>query len=175
MREEFDRSYKQADRCEDSDTIEPTQVHQLVPYSSLSCLLQTPFLQKPQNVFDDLPSLRPSTEHEHHDELACYLQTDPQVVEDVFLWWQEHSLIYPRLLQMAFDYLTIPGPSCFKLPFMLHEQITYVACSDIGRCQTCFQLQMPRFVSRLKPSLCTVYVGIDMPRILEFGGYGARF
>ena len=69
-------------------------------------------LPKPRNVFDDLPSLRACHENEHHDDLACYLMTDPQAVDDVLMWWHEHSMMYPHLSRMALDYLTIPGESC---------------------------------------------------------------
>jgi hypothetical protein len=38
------------------------------------------------NIFDDLPALSPPKHHELHNELACYLSTDPEQVKDVLLW-----------------------------------------------------------------------------------------
>ena len=69
-------------------------------------------LPKLRNVFDDLPSLRAFHENKCHDDLACYLMTDPQAMDDVLMWWHEHSAMYSHLSQMALDYLTIPGESC---------------------------------------------------------------
>ena len=45
------------------------------------------------------------------DELARYLSTDPEQVQDVLLWWTEQKSTFPRLSRMALDYLTIPGES----------------------------------------------------------------
>ena len=81
---------------------------------NVACLadrLQTVSSKKPRNVFDDLPSLRAPPRKEHRDELARYLSTDPEGVDDVLMWWKEHSVMYPRLSRMALDYLMIPGMS----------------------------------------------------------------
>jgi hypothetical protein len=61
------------------------------------------------NIFDDLPALTAPKLMELHNELACYLSTDPEQVKDVLLWWHEHVSMYPCLSHMALDYLTIPG------------------------------------------------------------------
>ena len=62
-----------------------------------------------QNIFDHLPALSAPKAKELRDELARYLSTDPEQVDDVLLWWHERKSMYPRLLCMALDYLTIPG------------------------------------------------------------------
>lgn len=43
------------------------------------------------------------------DKLQCFLNSDPEFVQDVLLWWFEHRHVYPWLSRMAMDYLTIPG------------------------------------------------------------------
>jgi hypothetical protein len=62
-----------------------------------------------QNIFDHLPALSAPKTKELRDELARYLSTDPEQVDDVLLWWHERKSMYPRLSRMALDYLTIPG------------------------------------------------------------------
>jgi hypothetical protein len=44
------------------------------------------------------------------DEIACYLHTGPEKVEnhDLLMWWYERKHIYPHLYHMALDYLSIP-------------------------------------------------------------------
>jgi hAT family C-terminal dimerisation region len=64
---------------------------------------------KSKNVFDNLPSLSAPTRAELRDEYERYLSTDPEMVDDVLLWWSERRAMYPRLSRMALDYLTIPG------------------------------------------------------------------
>jgi hypothetical protein len=80
-------------------------------------------LPKLQNVFDNLPSLSTPPKTHYRDELARYLSTDPVAVDDVLMWWHEHSAMYPHLSRMARDYLTIPGVSRF---FKLSVQFTHV-------------------------------------------------
>ena len=64
---------------------------------------------KSKNVFDNLASLNAPTCAELRDEYDRYLSTDPEVVDDILLWWSERHAMYPRLSHMALDYLTIPG------------------------------------------------------------------
>ncbi|KIL65169.1 hypothetical protein M378DRAFT_52957, partial [Amanita muscaria Koide BX008] len=45
------------------------------------------------------------------DELAIYLSTDIESVNDPIKWWYEHRPVFPRLSRMALDYLTIPATS----------------------------------------------------------------
>ena len=85
-------------------------------------------LPMPRNVFDNLLSLRTCHENKCHDDLACYLATDPQAVDDVLMWWHEHSAMYPHLSRMALDYLTVPGESC---SFQLQGNLTHVHCSYV--------------------------------------------
>ena len=60
-------------------------------------------------MFDSLPSLSAPKQHELHDELDRYLNTDSEAVGDVLMWWHERHVMYPYLLHMALDYLMIPG------------------------------------------------------------------
>jgi hypothetical protein len=60
-------------------------------------------------MFDSLPSLSAPEQHELCDELDRYLNTDPEAVGDVLMWWHERRAMYPHLSRMALDYLTIPG------------------------------------------------------------------
>jgi len=62
-----------------------------------------------ENIFDHLPALNALKAKELRDELARYLSTDPEQVDDVLLWWHERKSMYPRLSRMALNYLTIPG------------------------------------------------------------------
>ena len=55
-------------------------------------------------------------------------------MDDVLMWWHEHSAMYPHLSQMALDYLTVPGESC---SFQLQGNLTHVHCSYICWCGTC--------------------------------------
>jgi hypothetical protein len=48
---------------------------------------------------------------ELRSELAEYLSTEPENVKDPLLWWVEMRAVYPRLSQMARNYLSIPGMS----------------------------------------------------------------
>ena len=59
------------------------------------------------------PSLSALTQKELWDDLDRYLSTDPEMVEDVLMWWHEHHGMYPSLYHMALDYLTIPGVFTF--------------------------------------------------------------
>jgi hypothetical protein len=76
------------------------KLQRFVNHFNVVCLanrLQTLLLSKPRNVFDDLPSLRVPPRKEYLDELAHYLSMDPEAVDDVLMWWHEHSAMYPRL------------------------------------------------------------------------------
>lgn len=82
----------------------------------VSVSLMLYILQKePENMFDALPCLAPPKRDELQDELTRYLNTNPEKVDDVLLWWFEHRDSFPGLSRMALDYLTIPG-TC-SLPF----------------------------------------------------------
>ena len=61
------------------------------------------------NVFDNLPALAPPKLEELRDELARFLSTDVETVDDVLAWWYERRSTFPHLSRMALDYLTIPG------------------------------------------------------------------
>jgi hAT family C-terminal dimerisation region len=62
------------------------------------------------NIFDDLPSLKPSDAKEPQDELERFLSTERDLnVKDGLPWWVDRKHLYPRLSRMALDYLSIPG------------------------------------------------------------------
>ena len=46
---------------------------------------------------------------QEHDELDEYLSQAIEKVRDPIAWWWNHRKVYPRLLTMALDYLSIPG------------------------------------------------------------------
>jgi hypothetical protein len=82
-------------------------------------LIINTWINEIQNMFDNLPTLAAPRAANLRDELARYLSTDPEQVKDVLHWWTERKVTYPRLSQMALDYLSIPG-NCF---FFLTESI----------------------------------------------------
>ena len=59
-------------------------------------------------MFDSLPSLSAPEQHELCNELDRYLNTDPEAVGDVLMWWHKHHAMYPYLSCMELDYLMIP-------------------------------------------------------------------
>ena len=76
------------------------------------------------NIFDNLPAIQAPRASDLRDELERFLSTDPEHVDDVFIWWYEHKHVYPCLYRMALDYLTIPGKCtipffCISLSFCI--------------------------------------------------------
>ena len=67
--------------------------------------------EKNSNVFDSLEALAPPKLSELGSELDCYLSTDVEHVTDALAWWHKHRAVYPCLVKMALDYLSIPGKS----------------------------------------------------------------
>ncbi|KIL56934.1 hypothetical protein M378DRAFT_45134, partial [Amanita muscaria Koide BX008] len=45
------------------------------------------------------------------DELAVYLATGIEEINDPIAWWHQRRSAFPRLSRMALDYLTIPATS----------------------------------------------------------------
>jgi len=64
------------------------------------------------NIFDHLDTLPPPQSSDHCTELNRYLTADVEHVTDAIAWWHEHCAIYPCLLRMAPDYLSVPGTHC---------------------------------------------------------------
>jgi hypothetical protein len=93
----------------------------------------------PKNIFDDLPSLSAPTRKELRDELDRYLSTDPEMMEDVLIWWHENRATFPRLSRMALDYLTIPGMPYIS-DMILNSTIYF---SYICRCRAFIQPRPP--------------------------------
>jgi hypothetical protein len=80
-----------------------------VSYDDSSFSLLTSTSQSSGNTFDNLPYLANPTCFARDDELARYLAAACVVVTDPIKWWLENQSLYPRLSQMAINYLTIPG------------------------------------------------------------------
>jgi hypothetical protein len=70
---------------------------------------QKQVLSSTNNVFDELPALAAPQPSDLCDELEHYLNSNPEHVVDVLMWWFERQHTYPALAHMAMDYLTIPG------------------------------------------------------------------
>jgi hypothetical protein len=71
----------------------------------------------------------------HVDEMNLYLNTEPENVADPIQWWYEKRKTYPRLHQMAIDYLTIPGVClAIRVFIFTHGWQPYIATSvDVER------------------------------------------
>src|SRR6266481_1652228 len=98
--------------------------------------------QPPKNIFNTLLSLCPPMQNELRDELDQYLGTNPEMVDDVVIWWHERCETYPSLSHMALDYLTIPG-ACI-LPFNAN---THISTSNIRGCQAHIQQWLPAVIT----------------------------
>jgi hypothetical protein len=59
-------------------------------------------------MFDDLSDLT-GIAASILDELTAYLEEEREQVVDVIAWWKGKQKIYPRLAQMALDFLNVPG------------------------------------------------------------------
>ena len=53
------------------------------------------------------------------NELDEYLGQAIEKVKDPIAWWWNHQKVYPQLLEMALDYLSIPGKSQFISIFIV--------------------------------------------------------
>ena len=96
------------------DNMVSTQIYR----RNMLLMLAKPSDEEDKNIFDNLPSLTKPQTSRFCDELAVYLLAPIEEAEDPILWWSEHRAVYPQLLHMALDYLTIPGKSSIIL-FML--------------------------------------------------------
>ena len=77
-----------------------------------SCfLLLVLMISQNKNIFNHMPALAPPRVTDLRDELDRYLSSDVEHVTDAIAWWHEHRGSFPRVSQMALDYLTIPGTS----------------------------------------------------------------
>ena len=92
------------------------------------------------NIFNTMAALVPPKSFDLGDELECYLHTDAEHVVDPLAWWNEWCTVYPSLLRMSLDYLTIPG-KYWTLYFSLKYggQFTDNSFSYIYWCETPFQ------------------------------------
>ena len=63
---------------------------------------------KSNNIFDNMAALATPKSTELHDELDCYLSSDPEHVVDAVSWWYGCRVEYPCLSRIAMDYLVIP-------------------------------------------------------------------
>jgi hypothetical protein len=84
---------------------------------------------QPTNYFDKLLFANEESDSEEEerlprDELESYLATSTvKNVQDALVWWHEHAHVYPRLSQMATDYLTIPGKYNLLIYFTIYLTI----------------------------------------------------
>jgi len=62
-----------------------------------------------ENMFNSLDFFTDMNADEDKNELDQYLADDALKCDDLIKWWISKSLVYPSLLHMALDYLTIPG------------------------------------------------------------------
>jgi hypothetical protein len=115
VEEEYEQNYENLDVAKDVSKKAVEQPKKVIVYANQLYLTHTDNLQsdstKHVNHFDELPSLAPLPSVQASNELQQYLETDPENVKDAIAWWHEHHATYPRLSQMAIDYLTIPGKS----------------------------------------------------------------
>ena len=146
--------------------IKGTCLHVSMIYGITECL------QPPKNIFDTVPSLSDTTRNELCDELDRYLGADPEMVDDILIWWHERRETYPSLSRMALDYLTIPG--AFSLPLLKckHSCRIFIPTSNIRRCRTYIQQWQPAFITCSQSAGITVNPGGNMLRIVEQAGSG---
>src|SRR5271155_1774786 len=82
------------------------QLRYLNAYYKFNLLLknfQASSSSRDANIFDELPALSAPASLELHDELECYLTTDPEQVSNVCAWWYEQREAYPRLHRIVKD------------------------------------------------------------------------
>jgi hypothetical protein len=75
-------------------------------------------LLKKRNVFDNLPLAAAPVASKLKDELEQYLERPVEDVKDPLAWWSKNRVLYPRLSQMALDYLSIPGMCIMTSPIV---------------------------------------------------------
>ncbi|KAI5822048.1 hATC-domain-containing protein [Schizophyllum commune Tattone D] len=56
-------------------------------------------------------SLAPLQRSDRRDELERYLRAPIEDADDPIQWWNDRRALYPRLSQIAIDFLTIPSTS----------------------------------------------------------------
>ena len=56
-------------------------------------------------------ALAPPKAVDLRSEIDRYLSTDVEQADDPIQWWYDHCAVYPKLSQMALNYLTIPATS----------------------------------------------------------------
>jgi hypothetical protein len=93
------------DKSMEEPSLQKTSKSEVHHYISSTMLKLT----KPQhqNIFDSLATFAPPKPADLSSEIDCYLKTDIKNVTDPVQWWYDHRTTYPRLSQMALNYLTI--------------------------------------------------------------------
>jgi hAT family C-terminal dimerisation region len=86
---------------------------------------------KSDNIFNNMAALAAPESTDLHDELDCYLSSDPEHVVDTVHWWCDHQAEYPHLSRMAIDYLVIP---CMPLihTFISNAHLTLILATSVG-------------------------------------------
>ena len=68
------------------------------------------------------------------NELDDYLSQAVEKVHDPIAWWWDNRKVYPRLLVMALDYLSVPGESFIHLVLHPVRLILVPAMSTAVEC-----------------------------------------
>lgn len=71
------------------------------------------------NIFDNLPKVSAPKKVAAADELTRYLADPTESAPDALLWWHQKCAVYPQLLHMALNYLSIPGEFEFTKIFSI--------------------------------------------------------
>ncbi|KAG5634503.1 hypothetical protein H0H81_001717 [Sphagnurus paluster] len=103
--DEFEHSYVSWSQSEGSDK------------SDSNVVIPEPPKAKPcasKNMFEDLFDTLSTSSVPVVDELQLYLSTEVENIIDPIKWWYKKCKTYPRLYQMALDYLTIPSNNSFS-------------------------------------------------------------
>jgi hypothetical protein len=71
--------------------------------SSLNVQQVAVCLSKSDNIFDNMAALATPKSIELHDELNCYLSSDPEHIVDAVSWWYGHHAEYPCLVLLLLE------------------------------------------------------------------------
>ncbi|OJA12484.1 hypothetical protein AZE42_08790 [Rhizopogon vesiculosus] len=89
------------------------------------------------NIFDSIPTLVPPKSTDLGNEVDRYLSADVEnVTTNAIAWWHECRASYPRLPQLAMDYLTIPESTCALLCLGAWSRLNLVKAEDMLKVAT---------------------------------------
>jgi hypothetical protein len=98
-----------------------------------------------------LPAFHPPKPSALHDKLTRYLALDPEDVTDALQWWHEHRTMYPHLLHMALDYLSIPGKFKLQTLYSLLLTCSPATSVDVERLFSRGRLLLSHVRSQMSP------------------------